>query len=46
MSILALQALSQFNVPGADDDLFVPVPLAFHIVLRADALSWAWSRMT
>lgn len=36
MSILALQALSRFEVPGAEDDLFVPVPLAFHIVLRAD----------
>lgn len=36
MSILALQALSRFKVPGAEDDLFVPVPLAFHIVLRAD----------
>ena len=35
MSIQALQALSQFDVPGADDDLLVPVPLAFHIVLGA-----------
>ena len=35
MSIQALQALSQFDVPGAEGDLFVPVPLAFHIVLGA-----------
>lgn len=34
MSIRALQALAKFEIPGAEDDLLVRVPLAGHIALN------------